>query len=129
MFHFLNESIIAAFYGVILIGTMKGVDMLSEENSYLCINIVTAAWALNMVVSVLNNAVGIVRKIKIFIRKRRENVHGSAYVVRTTPEDVIKPKGHEKTMTDKTCSEKMASDSDIIIKRHAKPIENIDWFA
>lgn len=83
VFHFINESLNAVFYCIVLVGSLKSVDGISEENSYLCMNLVLISWGLNIGLSILRSLYRIILKIKDCIRKKRADV----LATRTTPEN------------------------------------------
>ncbi|OMJ68542.1 hypothetical protein SteCoe_33973 [Stentor coeruleus] len=125
LFHFVNESINACFYCVLLIGTTKGVDRLSEKNSYICMYLVMAAWGMNIGVSVLTSMINVICKLKVCINMRREK----SLAAKTAPDHIINQVHTEKTLPDKVVTEKGIFSGYVLNKRNTTQIENMDWFS
>lgn len=60
-------------------GFIYGDSIMSEENADICIYLIISAWLLNLVFSIINNAIGIYRNIKRIIigivKFRRDKVY------------------------------------------------------
>jgi ABC-type polysaccharide/polyol phosphate export permease len=87
--------LIAAFHIVILIGFVKGIQENSKELANICLYFITAAWAMNMISSMIDTVTTVYKKIRNFIRKRRAAKVEGNYRVKTVPE--IEPK-EDKTV-------------------------------
>ncbi|OMJ87110.1 hypothetical protein SteCoe_11260 [Stentor coeruleus] len=92
IYHFFNEIIIAAYYSIILVGEVSENRIMSEDDANICIKLITAAWGMNIAVSLFGTTLMIFEKIRNYIRKKREERTARAYRMKTVPENENNPK-------------------------------------
>ncbi|OMJ87112.1 hypothetical protein SteCoe_11262 [Stentor coeruleus] len=84
-YHFFNELTIASFYSIVLVSEVNEKTIMSENTAYICINIIIAAWALN----VLSSFAGIAKNIIIIIRKFISKRNHKTNLAKIVPENNI----------------------------------------
>lgn len=70
-YHFINESMIASFYSIILVNTLNNNSKMGEEIAIKCVYLIMIAWAFNITFSSVTNSIKIFKKIKYCLDKRR----------------------------------------------------------
>lgn len=65
---------------------------MSENDANICIKLITAAWAMNIAISLFSTTLMILEKIRNYIKKKREEKMARIYRVKTVPENDNYPK-------------------------------------
>ncbi|OMJ87111.1 hypothetical protein SteCoe_11261 [Stentor coeruleus] len=89
LYHFFNELTIAAFYSLILTSEVNEKSVMSESTANYCINIITAAWVLNIIISLVSTGMSMTKKIKECIRKLNYRRRARENMVKVAPENTM----------------------------------------